>query len=82
MKCFKIMGIRTVSEYVNFFIDLNMENYSLTNFVNNEKIVLKHKLHNKENKNEKILEGIKILEQISVEIKEIGEKEVLDKYRK
>lgn len=75
------MGIRTTSEYVNFFIDLKMgSSVSLLNFVNNEKIVLKHKLHNKEIKNEVILEGLKILDQLSSEIKEKGEKLVLEKY--
>lgn len=76
------MGIRTRSDYVKFFIDLDMGNSSsLISFVNNEKQVLKHKLQNKEIKKEIILEGIKILEELSLEIKEKGEIAVLEKYR-
>jgi len=68
------MGIRTISDYVNFFIDLDMgESSSLISFVNNEKQVLKHKLQNNEIKKEIILEGIKILEELSLEIREKGE---------
>jgi len=77
------MGIRTISDYVNFFIDLNMgSSASLTSFVNNEKLVLKHKLQNKEIKNEIILEGLKILDDLSLEIKKSGEKTVLEKYQR
>jgi len=77
------MGIRSAREYVNFFKELEMGNsVSLINFINNEKNVLKHKLQTKEIKNEIILEGIKILEQLSLEIKENGEKFVLEKYKK
>ncbi len=42
------MGIQSASEYVDFFINLNMgENVSLLSFVNNEKLVLKQKLEYK-----------------------------------
>ena len=76
------MGIRTRSVYLKFFIELDMGNSSsLISFVNNEKQVLKHKLQNKEIKKEIILEGIKILEELSLEIKEKGEIAVLEKYR-
>ena len=76
------MGIRTPSAYVKFFIDLKMGNdVTLMSFLNNEKMVLKHKLQNKETKKESILEGIKILENLSVQVNEIGEKAVLEKYR-
>ncbi len=75
------MGIRSTSEYVDFFINLEMGNsVSLLSFVNNEKLVLRHKLQNKEVKKEIILNGIKILEELSYEIQLIGEKKVLDKY--
>ncbi len=75
------MGIRSASEYVDFFINLEMGNsVSLLSFVNNEKLVLRHKLQNKEVKKEIILNGIKILEELSYEIQLIGEKKVLDKY--
>ncbi len=75
------MGIRSASEYVDFFINLEMGNsVSLLSFVNSEKLVLRHKLQNKEVKKEIILNGIKILEELSYEIQLIGEKKVLDKY--
>ncbi|MFB5624642.1 MAG: hypothetical protein ACE5RP_07010, partial [Nitrosopumilus sp.] len=50
-------------------------------FLNNEKLVLKHKLQNKGIKKESILEGLKILNDLSLEVKEIGEKKVLKKYK-
>ena len=75
------MGIRSISDYVQFFINLDMGNsVSFFSFVNNEKLVLKHKLQNKEIKREIVLEGIKILENLSSEIQLIGEKKVLEKY--
>ena len=75
------MGIRSISDYVQFFINLDMGNsVSFFSFVNNEKLVLKHKLQNKEIKREIILEGIKILENLSSEMQLIGEKKVLEKY--
>jgi hypothetical protein len=80
-KMLDIMGIRSISDYVQFYRDLNMGNaVSLVSFVNNEKIVLKHKLQNKESKKEQIIEGIKILDQLMAEIKSYGEKSVLEKY--
>jgi hypothetical protein len=80
-KMLDIMGIRSISDYVQFYRDLNMGNaVSLVSFVNNEKIVLKHKLQNKESKKEPIIEGIKILDQLMAEIKSYGEKSVLEKY--
>ena len=77
------MGIETASEYIDFFINLNMgENVSLLRFVNNEKIVLKQKLEKKNLKKEPIKKGIVILEELAIEINEKGEKIVLEKYRK
>jgi len=77
------MGIRSVSDYVQFFINLDMGNsVSFVSFVNNEKLVLKHKLQNNEIKKEFVLEGIKILEQLTSEIQSIGEKKILEKYSK
>ena len=55
---------------------------SLVSFVNNEKLVLKHKLQNKEIKKESILQGIKILDQLMTEIRSNGEKVILEKYAK
>jgi len=76
-----IMGIRTISDYVQFFINLDMGNsVSFLSFVNNEKFVLKHKLQNKEIKKEYILEGLKILDELTSEIQSAGEKMVLEKY--
>lgn len=76
-----VMGIRKISDYVQFFINLDMgDSVSLVSFVNNEKMVLKHKLQNKEIKKEPILEGLKILEELTSEIQTNGEKLVLEKY--
>lgn len=77
-----IMGIKSVKEYVDFFINLNMgTSVSLISFVNNEKIVLKQKLENKNLEKEPIKKGIQILEQLVREINEMGEKAVLAKYQ-
>jgi len=77
------MGIQSASEYVDFFINLNMgENVSLLSFVNNEKIVLKQKLEYKNLEKEPIKKGVEILEELVREINEIGEKAVLEKYQK
>ncbi|KFM18279.1 hypothetical protein AAA799P11_01201, partial [Marine Group I thaumarchaeote SCGC AAA799-P11] len=62
------MGISSASEYVDFFINLNMgENVPLISFVNNEKLVLKQKLENKNIPKEPIRKGIEILEQLAKE---------------
>lgn len=75
------MGIRSISEYVQFFINLDMgSSVSFLSFVNNEKLTLKHKLKNKEIKKEYVLEGLKILEELSSEIQLIGEQRVLEKH--
>jgi len=75
------VGIRSISDYVQFFIDLNMgKSVSFLNFINNEKITLKHKLKNNEIKKEHVLEGLKILEELTSEIRLIGEHNVLKKY--
>ena len=75
------MAIKKISEYVQFFKDLNMgDQVTLLSFANNEKRILKQKLHNKEIKTQPILEGIKILDELILEIKENGEKLVLEKY--
>jgi len=77
------MGIQSAIEYVDFFINLNMgENVSLLSFVNNEKIVLKQKLEYKNIEKEPIKKGVEILEKLVREINEIGEKAVLEKYKK
>jgi hypothetical protein len=75
------MGIRTISDYVQFFINLDMgSSVSFLSFVNNEKLTLKHKLQNKEIKKEYILDGLKILEELTLEIQTVGEKLALEKY--
>ena len=77
------MGIKSVEEYIDFFINLNMgENVSLLSFVNNEKIVLKQKLKYKALEKEPIQKGIEILEIIIDEIGKNGEDAVLEKYGK
>ena len=77
------MGIGTAEEYIDFFINLNMgENVPLISFVNNEKMVLKQKLENKNIPKEPIKKGIEILEQLAKEISEIGQDKVIAKYQK
>lgn len=77
------MGIESPSEYVDFFINLNMGgNVSLLSFINNEKKVLKKNLELKNIDKEPIKKGIEILELLVREINEIGEKAVLGKYQK
>ena len=76
------MGIKSTSEYVNFFVNLNMgKSVSLLSFVNNEKLVLKQKLEYKNLEKGPIKNGIMILEGLVKEINEIGEKSVLEKYQ-
>ncbi len=76
------MGIQSATEYVNFYINLNMgDGTNLLRFVNDEKRILKLKLENKNNKKELLRKGIEILEGLVKEINETGEKEVLTKYQ-
>lgn len=77
------MGIESAEEYIDFFINLNMgENVPLISFVNNEKMVLKQKLENKNIPKEPLKKGIEILEQLSREISEMGQDKVIEKYQK
>ena len=76
------MGIKTTRDYVKFYINLDMEDsVSFLSFINNEKMVLKHKLENVKLDKSPILNGIKILEELVDEIKTSGEKETLERYR-
>ncbi len=75
------MGIKTTRDYVKFYINLEMQNsVSFLSFINNEKMVLKHKLENKNIDKDPILNGIRILEELIEEMKKSGEKSVLEKY--
>jgi hypothetical protein len=57
------MGINTIQDYVKFYLDLKIINsIPFLNFVNNEKMTLKHKLENKKSNKESIEKGIRILE--------------------
>jgi len=77
------MAIKSTEEYIDFFINLNMgEDVPLLSFVNNERMVLKQKLEYKNLEKEPIEKGIKILEDLVMEINKIGEKAVLKKYQK
>jgi len=77
------MAIKSTEEYIDFFTNLNMgENVPLLSFVNNERMVLKQKLEYKNLEKEPIQLGIKILEDLVIEINENGEKAVLEKYQK
>ena len=75
------MGIGTISDYVRFYLNLEMgKNVSLSRFVNNEKRTLKGKLENKNADTARIGEGLEILDNLTKEINELGENEVLKKY--
>ena len=77
------MGIRTVSEYVQFYVGLNMQNsISLSSFVYNEKLVMTNKLENSSLKKEQIIQGLQILDELLTEIRSIGEHAVMKKYAK
>jgi hypothetical protein len=77
------MGIRTVSEYVQFYMGLNMQNsISLSSFVYNEKLVMTNKLENSSLKKEQIIQGLKILDELLTEIRAVGECTVIEKYTK
>ena len=75
------MGIVTISDYVRFYLNLEMgKNVSLSRFVNNEKVVLKGKLESKNLDTTRIAKGIEILNNLTKEINELGENEVLKRY--
>lgn len=77
------MGINTISEYVQFYVGLNMRgSIGLLSFVNNERLVLKHKLENKSLAKEPIMLGLQILDDLTNEIQRFGETAVLEKYSK
>ncbi|MEK9681532.1 MAG: hypothetical protein VW081_01475 [Nitrosopumilus sp.] len=77
------MGITSAEEYIDFFTNLNMgDGVTLISFVNNEKIVLKIKLENKNIPKEPIKKGIEVLEKLAKEISEIGQDKVIEKYQK
>ena len=76
------MVIKSTEEYVDFFVNLNMgEDVPLLSFVNNERMVLKGKLEHKEIEKAPIINGIKILEGLVIEINESGQEAVLKKYQ-
>ena len=77
------MGISSISEYVDFYLNLNMgKSVTLLSFANNEKLVLKQKLEYKNLKKEPIQNGVNILEELIREVQEIGQEAVLEKYRR
>ena len=79
----KNMGIKTTGDYVKFYINLDMQkSVNFLSFINNEKMVLKHKLESKKLDKEPILNGIKILEELADEVKTVGEQAILEKYSK
>ena len=76
------MVIKSTEEYIDFFVNLNMgEDVPLLSFVNNERMVLKGKLEHKEIEKAPIMNGIKILEGLVIEISETGQEAVLRKYQ-
>lgn len=75
------MGIKTIKDYVKFYTNLEMQSsVSFMSFINNEKMVLKHKLENKKIDKIAILNGIRILDELVAEIKKSDEKTILEKY--
>jgi hypothetical protein len=77
------MGIRTVSDYVKFYVGLNMQHsISLSSFAYNEKLVLKNKTATGKLTEELILQSLALLDELLGEIQSIGEQAVLEKYTK
>jgi hypothetical protein len=77
------MGIRTVSDYVKFYVGLNMQHsISLSSFAYNEKLVLKNKTATGKLTEDLILQSLVILDELLHEIQSIGEQAVLEKYTK
>jgi len=75
------MGIRTVSNYVKFYVNLNMQDsISLSNFAYNEKLVLKNKTASGKLTKELISQSLMLLDDLLTEIRDIGEQAVLEKY--
>lgn len=78
-----VMGIKTVSEYVKFYVGLQMQrSISLSSFAYNEKLVLKNKLDLGNSRKEQILQGLKLLDDLLAEINAVGESAVVEKYSK
>lgn len=76
------MGIETMADYVKFYTELKMQSsVSFLSFINNEKMVLKHKIENKSSNKDSILSGIIILEKLHEELNDIGEQAILEKYK-
>ena len=77
------MGIRTVSDYVKFYVNLNMQDsISLSNFAYNEKLVLKNKTASGKLTKELISQSLILLDDLLTEIRDIGEQAVIEKYVK
>ena len=77
------MGIRTVSDYVKFYVGLNMQDsISLSSFAYNEKLVLKNKTATGKLTAELIQQSLVLLDDLLNEIRDIGEQAVMEKYAK
>ena len=77
------MGIRTVSDYVKFYVGLNMQDsISLSSFAYNEKLVLKNKTATGKMTKELIQQSLALLDELLGEIQHIGEQAVMEKYAK
>lgn len=77
------MGIRTVSDYVKFYMGLNMQDgISLSSFAYNEKLVLKNKTATGKLTKELIAQSLSLLDELLSEIHSIGERAVIEKYVK
>jgi hypothetical protein len=78
------MGIRTVSDYVKFYVGLNMQDsISLSSFAYNEKLVLKNKTATTGKlTKELIAQSLSLLDDLLNEIRDIEENAVMEKYAK
>lgn len=77
------MGIRTVSDYVKFYVGLNMQDsINLSSFAYNEKLVLKNKTATGKMTKELIQQSLALLDELLGEIQNIGEQAVMEKYAK
>jgi hypothetical protein len=75
------VGIRTVSDYVKFYVGLNMQDsISLSSFAYNEKLVLKNKTAAGKMTKDLITQSLALLDALLEEIQNIGEQAVMEKY--
>ena len=74
------MVVRSVAEYVDFYIRLNMSYVSLLIFANNERMALKHRLEYKNQDVESDKKDTSTLEGLKKDISAIGERQVIERH--